>query len=158
MAQSKTQQKSNISAKGRGRAQRRQAEDALSEDDDLADDDQLGELGAAGRGQRNASRRAVQRKVVTKIYKVIDSTPQDERGLVPETTFSVAGVERLMKLLNERVSDTSKPGGKLAGNVLKFLETSDAEDQSIHNASLKKLQQISKRIETRRNKRKSSDA
>ena len=116
------------------------------EDDFLMED----EAPAAKGARRGKSKR----KMIAKIYKIIDNTPRDDRGLVPGTTFSVAGVERLMTMLKERASDTSKAGSKMAIRIQQFLAPSSEEDAAICNASIEKLKMISGRIEAFRDKRK----
>lgn len=105
-------------------------------------------------GRKGASRRAAQRKMLAKIYKIISETPQDDRGLVPDTTFSEAGVARLMQVLEERSADASKPGAKAASNVLRYLKPETKADATPSGASKEKLQKLSKRMESLRNRRK----
>ncbi|MCA0045085.1 hypothetical protein [Celeribacter litoreus] len=101
-------------------------------------------------GQGESAKR--QRKLLVKIYKVMTQTPADGRGGVPDTPFTEAGVERLMKMLSTRASDGSQAGAKVAGGVLNFLTPADGEAATASGASIAKLQTIARRIEAFRSK------
>lgn len=75
---------------------------------------------------------------------VLVRTPADSRGKVPETPFTQAGVERLMKTLKSRSEDNTAPGARVAGGLLKFL-SADAGENAVHGASVTKLQKLAER-------------
>ena len=115
-----------------------------------------GIFGGGGRGGPGAAKggpnRALQRKMLMKVHSVLTQTPEDGNGRVPDTPFTQSGVARLMGLLEERSSDPSKPGAKLAGGVLKFLRPAAGEDATSSGASVAKLQAVARRMEAMRNK------
>lgn len=89
----------------------------------------------------------IPRKLIFKIYRMLTSTPQDDRGMVDGTKFTATGVERLMTLLRERASDTSKPGAKAADGMLQLLAASEEDQEVVGGASVTKLEQLSRRFD-----------
>lgn len=111
-------------------------------------------IGAGGGfpGLQDGPKRARQRKMLMKVYKVLTQTPEDENGRVQDTPFTESGVARLMELLQQRSSDPSQPGAKVAEGVLNFIRPDEGEETTASGASVAKLQAIARRVESFRNK------
>lgn len=111
-----------------------------------------GGFGAAMGGGEAGPKRARQRKMLMKVYKVLTQTPEDENGKVPETPFTQSGVARLMQILRDRAADPSQPGAKVAENLLNFINPSEGESATSSGASVEKLQMLSRRVDALRGK------
>jgi len=88
-------------------------------------------------GGDNAGKGEMRRKAISRILKILNDTPADATGMVPGTSFSKAGVARLMQMLDERAS--GQGSGKVAQRIKTFLAPQDGEE-AVHGASVQKLQ------------------
>jgi hypothetical protein len=86
----------------------------------------------------------VQRKLLIRVHNVLTRTPEDTRGMVADTKFAVAGVERLMTLLEERSEARDRPGVKIARAVLQFLKGQGDQSDAIAGASHESLKRLSR--------------
>jgi len=87
-----------------------------------------------------ASNSMLQRRALTRAYRILTETPADESGLVAGTPFTQSGVNRLLETLRSR-ADEGAAGAKVATRILQFL-TSDETDGDVKEVSLERLQRI----------------
>ncbi|MEM1373521.1 MAG: hypothetical protein AAGF78_03955 [Pseudomonadota bacterium] len=95
-------------------------------------------------GDPGSDKRKNRRKVVGRIYKLLSSTPDDGRGNVDGTSFSMAGVERLLSTLDERSGKDGEKNAKATARMKEFLEPKGDDKEVVAGVSLAKLQWISK--------------
>ncbi|TCP63425.1 hypothetical protein EV663_101694 [Rhodovulum bhavnagarense] len=106
-----------------------------------------------GAGAAGGGRGAVKLKILTMVHKILTQTPEDERGLVEGTSFTVSGVERLMTLLRERAASEGKPGAKAASGALRFLAADEADPDAVMGASRTRLREMAQKAEAIRGRR-----
>ena len=92
--------------------------------------------------------KAKRMEMAGKLRAMLVNTPDDGRGTVPETPFTVAGVERAMKMISKRSDNTDSGGGKLAAGILRFFAPEQPSEPTVSGASIEKLQLFAKRTET----------
>jgi hypothetical protein len=97
--------------------------------------------------------KARQRKLLVKVHGILTKTPQDARGFVEGTQFTVTGVERLMTLLKKRASEADKPGVKAAQKILGMLAAKEDDTDVVASASVGRLQALSSRVDKLKKKR-----
>lgn len=98
---------------------------------------------AGGRGA-GGFQGAAQNMLVQRAQGILTETEADEDGMVPDTSFTVAGVKKLIELLRTRSEAEGRPGAKMAKSLLKFLSTSDDSEAQVEGVSVAKLQRIAK--------------
>jgi hypothetical protein len=89
---------------------------------------------------------SLQRQVMGKLHYMLTNTPADARGMVAGTSFSAAGVSRLMVLLRQRAGQPGTQGGKMATRLLASLAAAPGETDVIDGASLPKLRTLATRL------------
>lgn len=95
-------------------------------------------------GDPGSDKRKNRRKIMGRIYKVLASTPDDGRGTVDGTSFSLAGLDRLMSTLDERSAKDGEKKAKATARMKEFLAPNEDDKEVIAGVSLAKLQWISK--------------
>jgi hypothetical protein len=90
-----------------------------------------------GAGGDEGGKGEMRRKAIGRVLKMLTETPADATGMVPGTSFSKAGVARLMEMLDGRAG---KPGGGKAVQRVKAFLAPKPGEEAIHGASLQKLQ------------------
>lgn len=98
--------------------------------------------GSGGGGQRGQ----VQRQMMQRARQILTETADDGSGLVAGTPFTMAGVARLMQMLNERAADGQAQSARMAGKVLDMVRA-PAGEEAVHGASIAKLRSLAQRLE-----------
>lgn len=85
-------------------------------------------------------------QLTLKLRAVLVNTPADDKGMVPDTPFSQAGVVRMVELLKQRAGKSDAKGSNVASQMVKRLEANDDKDPAVAGISVAKLQILSKRM------------
>ena len=88
-------------------------------------------------------------RALLRIFQVLSKTPEDDRGMVDGTRFTVAGVERLMSVLKERAGDAQHPAHRASAALLAHLEAGPDvtdPDDVVAGASADRLEEMSRRF------------
>jgi hypothetical protein len=88
-------------------------------------------------GGNDGGKGEMRRKAIGRVMKLLTETPADATGMVPGTSFSKAGVARLMEMLDSRAA---KPGGGKAVERVKAFIAAKPGEEAVHGASVEKLQ------------------
>jgi len=95
----------------------------------------------AGGADLEVSNSQLQRRALTRAFRILTETPADESGLVEGTPFTQSGVNRLLETLRSRADVEGAAGAKVATRILQFL-TSDEGDGKAEEVSVDRLQRI----------------
>ena len=108
----------------------------------------LQKLGSGGESPGSQQLQGALRKNAAKLMQLLNKTPADATGTLEGTPFTLTGVARLARLLQERAANKNGPGTRIAAMVLSLLQEGDPRQTSVHGLSAEKLRSLWQRVES----------
>lgn len=103
-------------------------------------------MAAPAPAAQDGATRSAHRQMMGKLHYMLTNTPADARGMVTGTSYSAAGVTRLMALLRQRATQPGTQAGRLSLRLLEALAAAKGEAEVIDGASLPKLRTLAGRL------------